>query len=534
MRFRFVLYVAVTVLLLMAAALAVNPSFRYLGNEAYNGLDIWEYQTVAVNFSEHNRFPVMGFLGDEAGYDLRDLKATSSQEYMKCRFRDQGPVTYVGKPPLYSLLLGLTYKLFAPRILYAYYFNLACFACMLSLMLYLGHTLAGKWGFVIALAAIVLYMAFGAHKFSDVLPAYLFTAITMGIVSVTVSLLKKPGAGRYALLGALFAAAMLTKGNVVFIVVFALAGLTFFNRKRKGNLRGLGLAVLSFALLLLPWVILANQIRVNRAEEWRKWKERVIAGESRCEVDFSRRNEWSKKETRIVESGYHHKLISHLYTRMVAADVFIVISNQVTPDELLSVHNEYAVDGDFHPEWRYLTDGVYHNQYLDHPNYLQKMACFYADRPRLIYEIALAKLFRAGSQTNAFFHVAAFLFGMIVLYRRIRGPGIRKGFALLSVAVCLGTYFVHPQVYMLYSLLFFVAGLLFYARADKRGMPFIFPVCILNSYLILFIFYGEARFINVIEPLTAFLCVYWSYLFLAEFVKGPPVEETDFSSAGIS
>ncbi|MGE3825854.1 MAG: hypothetical protein AB7G44_16645 [Bacteroidia bacterium] len=206
--------------------------------------------------------------------------------------------------------------------------------------------------------------------------------------------------------------------------------------------------------------------------------------------------------------------MSHIYSRFTAGDDLIILSNQLTSDELLSVHNEYMSDGYWRPAWRFRDNAIYNNNYLEQSPYV-KILSFYKDNPSSLFKIAIGKMMRTISSKFSFFLLSAFLFGCFIWLSKINSEkmGFKILFLVVSVSVFFLSLFYNIQFHLIYATLFFFTGLTIYRKNEMEIVPFIFPVCIINSYLIVFIFYGASRFINIIEPLTIFSSLYFLYLF---------------------
>lgn len=489
-----------------------------------NGMDVWEYQTIAVNMALFNQFPVMGFLDAEEKYQTNTLEYNPVEDYFKCRFEQQGPVTYVGKPPLYSLALGITYKLFQPDMKFAYYLNLFFFTGILFSILLIAYYSDKKYGIALALIAALGYIFFGKHGLSDILPATMLSFVICCIALSGILLLKTFSVKYFITAGIFLAIGMLVKGNIIFIVFFTPIFLAYMLFHYTKKYSGILIMLFAFAIVLLPWVIYANYVRIENTEKWSEWKQKIIKAESACFLDTVNIKNWGRRANRkqIVENNEHHKIVSHIYSRTANENIPIIISNQATSDEMLSVHSDLNLDGDWHPEWRFRPDAVYNRMYLDKP-FLLKIFSYYIDNPSMIFRIALAKLARSTSFRFSFFLFAAFLFGLYVWNTKINSEKIhiKRMFLFISCLVFFISFFFAPQFHIVYSTLFFFTSLAVYRQMQMNEVHFIFPVSILNCFLTVFVFYGDARFINVIDPLSIFLSIYILFHFIKDYFFSP-------------
>ncbi len=490
-----------------------NDSLRY--GLSTDGPDVWEYQTVAVNFSEYGEFPTMGFIGDEPCYQTNILEGNTLSNYMKCRFSTPGPLVYLAKPPAYPFILGLVYKIFGANLKYAYNLNLLFFIGIVFVLIGMGQTINNDYGVLLGVLAGLLFGTQVYHSLSDVLPAIMMTFFFACIAWVGVLVVKTPTHKKFSLMGIMIGLGLLTKGDISFIAILIPICLAFFLFRIDKLMTKMVIMFLSVALVLLPWVIYANYLRVNTQTERVEWKQKLLESEQVCELDTSKREEWENRGS-IIENKEYHSLATHFYSRYAIGDKMVIISNQVNKDEWLSVHNEFSTDGHWHPEWRVRESAIYNNKYQDKP-VLMKVVSFYADNPSLFFKIAMAKLVRATSSTNTFLLLAAFLFGCLMW---MLGIGVDKTFlnVIFLLISGLGYLILHHlnfQLLIVYTIIFFLSGLLLFRRNMIKDIPFIFPLFILNTFLITFIFYGDARFVYVIEPIAIFSALY----FLSSLVK---------------
>lgn len=501
-------YTGLVALLILFTSVVLNPSLKF--KPSTNGPDVWEYQTVAVNYSEYNRFPVMGFIGTEEHYQLQKLKSNTVNDYLLCRFRNNGHVTYLAKPPAYVFMLGLTYKLFHPDMKYAYYLNLFFYAGILLFIALIGNSLHSGYGSLLGLAAAAIYACSPNHKVADILPGTMMTFVFCWITFQTIILLKAGSLKQFIMLGITIGIGLLTKGDITFVALLIPIYLLYFY---YGSPKLMVKFVAFFAaifIVLSPWIAYSNTLRIKNKTEFSEWKINIIKTENNCALDTTKNEEFDNRRE-IVKNNEHNKLVTHYYSRYANCEKPVIISNQVTDDEFLSVHNELNVDGHWHPEWRFRKENTYNREYTDKP-VLLKILSFYVAQPVLFFKIALAKLLRATNSNFSFFLFAAFLFGVLLWFRKIKSP-LRIVFLLMSFAGFIILLHYFPNVHTVYSTAFFLFGLLAYSLRKTQHLPFVFPLLILNSYLIIFIFYGDPRFTYVIEPPTIFSVLYFLHLF---------------------
>lgn len=506
-----------------------NASLKF--TDSSDGTDVWQYQTVAVNLAVYGKHPVMGFLGDESVYALDELPTSAIEGYIKCRFTENGPVTYLEKPPAYPLLLGMVYKLFNPDLHIAYYLNLFLFGGILLVMMFIGSSLNKKHGFLMGLLAAVIY-AFGYyHRPSDVLPSTMMTFLFSCITLVYILLVKSPSVKHFCLMGVLLALGFLTKGDINFLMVLIpLSLLLVFWGIRRVGLKFLYMFI-SMVLVLMPWTIYVNNVRVNSVEERAAWAKHVRETEALCEIDASEDEDWENRSS-IIKNGEHHALVTHLFEPMAAAaDKFIIVTSQGAIDEVLSVHNEYNADGHYHPEWRVRGNSIYNTQYLD-SSVPAKIMRFYIDNPAFFVKTCIAKLIRTTSlPTFSYFLFSAFLFGCLgwLSIISMEKNAAKWFFLLISIGIYFTLLKLSYPVLVVFSLMFFVSGVLLSLKFLK-AIPLIFPLFILNSFMIVLLFYGDTRFISVIAPITVFSTLYFLYLLIRTILNKEKISELDFTN----
>ncbi len=454
----------------------------------------------------------MGFLGEEGKYGINHLESNTVKDYLKCRFSQPGTIPFLAKPPLYPLTIGVVYKIFQPDLKYAYYLNFIFLGLTLFLLLFIGNALHDKYGVLIGILSAVIYALLLKHSLSDVLPSALLTFILSAVALFCLYAVKTYSAKYFSLLGISIGIGILTKGDINFLAILIPVSLLYFFFRKEKIISRLLILFISAAAVLIPWIIFANLTRVENKEAMSAWKTKLTETENLCLLDTTKKEDWENRGAIILNNEYS-KLASHHFGRYASCEKPVFISNQVTTDEFLSVHNEFSIDGHWHPEWRFRSTSIYNINYKD-ASVLLKIARFYFDHPSYIFNIPMAKLMRTTSSEFSFFLLSAFLFGCFLWVLKINSEKRILKFLILSVALML--LFIlhqfHYTTYIIYTSLFFFSALFLYRRDKMKTIPFIFPLFVFSCYLVILIFYGDPRFTDVFEPLTIFSSLYFLFL----------------------
>ncbi|MCG3167492.1 MAG: hypothetical protein POELPBGB_03284 [Bacteroidia bacterium] len=461
----------------------------------------------------------MGFLGDEKKYAINHLESNTVKDYLKCRFSKSGTIPFLAKPPLYGLSLGIVYRIFHPELKYAYCLNFLFFTGTLFLLVFVGNTLHNKYGVLLGIASATVYALLLKHRLSDVLPSAMLTFILCSVSLFCIYAVKTYSTKYFSLLGISIGLGLLTKGDINFLAfLIPVFLLYFFFTKRKIIIK-LFVLFISVAAVLIPWIIFVNITRIENKKAMTAWKTKLAETENLCMLDTTKNEDWENRGA-VIRNNEYGKLASHHFGRYANSDKAIFISNQVTTDEFLSVHNEFNVDGHWHPEWRFRTTSIYNNNYKD-ASVPFKIARFYIDYPSFIFKIPMAKLMRTTSSEFSFFLLSAFLFGCFLWLMKINSEKRSLKFLFLIFSFILlfvFSWFNYPA-YIVYSSSFFFSSLFLFKREMMKAIPFIFPLFVFSSYLIILIFYGDQRFTDVVEPLTIFSTLYFLYLMFSNIFQ---------------
>jgi len=456
--------------------------------------DAMEYQLLAVNLSEFGRFPTVGFLEAPRFYGIDTAESLSLSNRVRLELTlGSGPVIGLGKPPLYPLLLASVYSVMGLDCRIPFWLN-AIMMAITSFVVFLGVALAlGGYSFFLRLPASVLVAGYYVYSVQPLigfaLPGPLIH-LTVALLSCAVLLDRSHSWLSGVLLGLL----LLTNGNMLplaaaFILLLAVRWL-------KGSGRSPLVMGLATVLVVLPWSVYAN-VQLSRSAEARKeWREAMFEDTlplAQTQPGFDRRARSGQ------DSLITRLIINRMYSRY-ADDGFVILSKQPFGDEILSVHNEYAVDGSWHPEWRYVV-GSYHNNENQGRTLLSRVILFYWDNPEFLWLNSRGKLLGViHPHIHLLFLSMVFCAGFVLLpYTSLRA------YFLFLVLYCCAYMAFGPLFqglsFVLFTLLAAVGAIF---GSGRRGSDILVLLTsgAMGVVAITFIFIGVPRYSQTIGPLV--------------------------------
>ncbi len=443
----------VFITLIVVVAPPPFPSGEYFFEEGYNP-DAFEYFMPAANLALHNKFPYYGFMDAMESYNIHPQP--QSVKYFVDTY-SAGSMVFVSKPPLYSFLLGISFKYFGFSSGIVYWFNFYCLLLAMLAMFFAGYLAQGWRGVMLALLVAWAWVKFFLPPLFNCDAAMLTTALAVVFMLFAMLAMGGTRATFYFLAGTTLALLMLTKGIFSFACLFFGVWLLvrFLKIKSVHTLKNFAGFATGLAIPILLWMAYINPLLKNNIPNRLAFAAKLEASTPQFLFD--------KHEHIFAENGiYIETVVEHLNKfhqyQHARENGFVFISNQNGKYNILNVHNEFCTDGDFHPEWRIVKTSFYHSC-LDDPNFI-KLCKFYSRFPKLGFEITIAKLKNT------------------------------KGWAAL----------------IFYFVLAGLSGLLFTGRLPALWLPGYF--LLLSVFLFLIILYGEIRFVHIALPVALLLLAF--------------------------
>jgi len=426
-------------------------------------IDDLEYQIVAANLALHNKFPVYGFISSMDDYHL--CKYPDSVAYYRDT-KKAGTLIFVSKPPLYSLCLGVAYKLFGFKPCIALLFNFICFILIVSLMPVAGFFIYRLPGSIAGIIAALLYLSIQEIKLYTINAEGLTALLVMIAFVIGVATIRARKLFMYFILGISLGLLMLCKGY--FVLSLILFSIYLLYKLFKDNtfiyLRALIFINLGPCILILLWMIYINPLVHNDLPERLLFYQKLKA--TAPQLLLSDRSQ-GFDSTGKVRSDVIECINKHYQYQFAKVNGLVVISNLVNDDNILDVHNEYCTDGDFHPEWRIISNSFY-NQHPGLTGY-QRLWLFYSEKPRLGLQIALAKLINASkSPANIIFFISIIAIALLLITHRLNELLVPAAILLSDIFFVLILMYGDirfVQTVNSVATLFFILGLLILCKA---------------------------------------------------------------------
>lgn len=486
-----------TIVVLFTSLLMIFVTKNLQYDKSISQPDVWENHTVAANFALYNKFPIMGMIGDRDLYQLDKLEGNNIQSYSKCRFLEAGPVVDFFKPPVYGLILGVGYKLLGVDLMIPYYLNVF-FLLGIVFFMTKATCLMNSKSWIGGIAAL-FYMYFGVHNLNNILPETLVTLLLLIVVYIAILILKTNKTSFYFLIGIVIGLGVLTKGTMLILSLLIICSIIVSKWKTEKLLIKICSLIGGLLIILSPWIIYSNVLRLNTSAEMIKWRENVVSTEKKCD-HLLVEGEWAKTGIGFSANAHHEKLVTDLLKRYVTPHSVIIISNQTPAEGLLELHNEYCIDGLWHPEWKFEDDAIYNNHYTSFSP-VGKVIRFYVDNPRYIYKNALGKLKSSINSSNYIFILSAFLISCLSIISRVNRTNyyVRPVLFIVFVLAYWLTSLISFDLHL--SLVVFTTfiGLITFTKKNS-ALHLLTLLTVIGVFVTLFLFYGAPRFVNFTLP----------------------------------
>lgn len=475
-----------------------------------NDLDALEYFTIAQNLNRNNGFPVMGFVTAESNYNYNFKCSEQYCEIGLQLFKDNGPITYFAKPPFYPIVLSFFYKLLGVKN--STNAILLLLLVLGSALLLMGITLQllGNEKMIVALMVGCSFFILKLYYFKLVGPEPLALLLLLVYVYLAILQSQKRNSALGFSIGIVLALLILTKGSYLILVTlyFAYQFISIVKDSFSvASIRNFAVSILGFSLLIACWSFYANTTQKKVFDEQQQWAARI-----KVNIDLlnstSNKNELNTEDQETYNPDLIKKLINGLYFRYInPKKKFILLTNQVQGDEILSVHNETSKSTLWNVSWRD-NPNLYHNKYYQDKPILFRLFKFYQDNPKYIYQIANFKLKKATNLSHIFIWVTITIYCLTILLMILGNipPKFKFMWLLMFVSLITSSFFlsIAPVFLTFLFCVFFTIDVLFRTRT-----PFDYiAIAILNGLFIVVIFYGNPRFLDDIRALSLVGSIY--------------------------
>lgn len=497
--------------LFTCSSTSLNNQENCTCNHGY-GIDPFEYHLIAANLALYNQFPVYGFAGPAANYNLcPENKAAAPYLH---DLQETGPVLFTGRPPVFPLLLGIAYKLGGVNEQVFLLLCALCTALLVGLMPLTGYHLWRTKGLFIGLSAAISFLLFKNTGSSSINAEY-FTKLVAFVLFYTLLLAwqqNKPI--KYLFAGLWLGIVLLTKGTFVFLPLLITALLVYRTLRQRNftPLKNLFYLATGAFITIAPWSLFINLQVQHNHKHMQEWVARFAA--TVPQLQATTRNELFKGDTLSRQAiDYFNKSQQIAYT---TPGGFILLTNQVDTEILRSVNNEYCVDGDFHPEWKVISTSFYNTRYKKLTGKGQILH-FYADNPQAAIQIFTAKVRNAFSEYPAFFGGSAALWVLLIVISFLASKGVDRKllFPALVLLLCLIVALIFTPTLVRYTAPLFVAllltGFLFFRSASSDSFLSVTPAFLLSFVCIVLLIYGDVRFVANLDGVVCFCFAYLGY-----------------------
>jgi 4-amino-4-deoxy-L-arabinose transferase-like glycosyltransferase len=375
---------------------------EYFSTHSFNP-DFFEYHLPATNLALYGRFPVYGFIGPISKYKL--CPQPDSVKYYRDT-RAAGVIIFPSKPPLYSFLAGMAYRIFGFSPQTAVNLNVALLSLAAVLIVLIGYHIFGMWGFFVGLLSALLWLLYRRNDVWN-FDAEVLTAAMCAVVVFFGALLRvRPKKGYHFLLGMAMGCLLLAKGYFAFgaLLLCLYYIYKFISGKVVQHVQRLLWFAAGCMVVMLPWMIHINRALQQDIPNRLMFHQKLKA--TAPKLLLHSRDEIFTPEGTFREDVIEDLLKFHQYQHAIE-NGFVIISNQLGDYNILNVHNEYCTDGDFHPEWRIITHSFYHRHQDKHKHH--KLWLFYLEHPALLVKLSWAKIVNTFYPESVLFYLAGLL-----------------------------------------------------------------------------------------------------------------------------
>lgn len=487
--------ISFSLILLIAYSVFFLKRIQFDNEVIFSG-DVWEYQSMAVNFVKgRGLMKTGGIIGDyHQGYKFRkeiDKVYEPTLELFEKTGKAGGKYNFY-RTPGYTIFMGTIYKFFgiSPEIVKK--IQLLLIIAIAAFLPFVGFNYWKKSGFIAGFMGGIVYLnqyarnmlgdsgiTYPNHIMSETLLA--FTLFLLVMVFIFWERQKNPT--RTFILGLMIGLTLLVKGTNVFIPLIVFIYLWYLIIKKTVSKLNLAMFILGVVITVLPWSYYASK----------------ISGRT------------------------------------------IILSTQTTV-ALLDNNNEYADDGSWHPEgYSYNQDAFYNQPEIKPLSLPAKLMAFYVAYPQMFPNIFLAKI-RLGFEGNIYLKMSLMLIGFSLISQSVlsllKKFGIKIYFKITAVmslfmSLLLVDVFKSQAFLFNFTMPFLQINILLFGLIliiilttliDKKNfkidLPTSFVILFLNYLLVTVVTVGLPRLTQAID--FVFILVFFQYLlsFITELYHG--------------
>lgn len=535
--------------LITAGGFSINADFTDTAGTP-NLPDSYDYQSIAVNYAYGNEFPVSGTVHPIEVYKFESL----GQENLE-KLRQTAGFPSLHRAPVFGLFCGLVYKICGIHPIVIKYLLLIILCFTGVFLVYLGAVVLGKKGLIAGLIAGIFLMVINQASATVFAPGSIFISLWV-IISFFVSYryMEKPGVGKIALMGLLFASSWLVNFSMMLAPVFILLWLIVVAIRKK-HFRQLfahmGVFIVCVTVVLLPWQIFTN----TKYDGWKPKLEavRVLALDSTKTPEAKRIQanlimpstgagfipdtnlsaaELDLLKVKILpftrQNGYYpDKRISEGMNKMAFLEdilnspdlIFLFLPKP--NHEILSCHNELMQKGMIAQDWR-VRDCYYTRQDSSVRRESSRLAGFYISNPMMFFTLTNDKLHSAFGPYNELLAIFGLWAGVLFIHLFRRKQKISHRIVLMIATLCIPFLLLLaismlPWLFVCCLLLFSLSLILFPRITSSPVFDRLSGLFFFNYIFTVIISFGIDRYLQPLQFLMLFFAVYLHLLFIGEF-----------------
>lgn len=519
-------------------------------------IDIFEYQSIGVNFSKGYGVQKLGGMAEFGEYKFNveenhpDLPTSSMLMNLFVKYKG---VDHFYMDPGYPLFLGTIYTLFGVNPFTVKCIQLFMLCIVAACLPLIGHFYWGKKGWVCGFfgAMVFLYTKYEVAGFimTESLNLFSFFLILVSYIYFE----KRQNLISVFLFSLALAFAIFIKGVALFIpvIILFLGFLKAYKTKNKILFKNLLLTALFIVVVLSPWLVYSNKVNMEWAFDPTTFKDELLTREYcvECEEYIMNSSLPMTEKEYIINRNFNLQIepihgindiyefdyfIADMLANIMANKSFFFISIK-HHQLMLATNNEYLLQRDKRPHlWRLLPESFYLNDGMENRPDILRVFNFYLNHPKLIvlhplYKISYFLVYPFGV---LFFLILWTIDNWVTFFVREKKSkkrliALATGLGLVTVGVYLFTVqFVTPNlitfpfgkylyVLVLVTFLFiptFILGVYYNSWSTNflQKLPISFWAIILNIVIISILVVGIYRLtslLNIIFPLILFLYV---------------------------